>query len=387
MEQNKIKELEIIKNQLEEKKYMLDAALNIIGEGVWDWDITTNQVKHNAQWCRMFKIDDTNLEHHIDFFISILSDDDKPKVNKRIQNALKTKSKYFSIHKIVCSDGEVKWVEDRGEIIKYDEEGHPIRMIGCVHDITDRIRLQEQEKILEKQTRLAALGEMIGNIAHQWRQPLSVISALVDSLELYYSINNLSQKVVQDTRLGVKTQIDYLSQTIEDFRNFIRNDRKSQSFYLSQVVKKTLSLVHAVINKNYIKIRSNSHDDAKCIGFESEMLQVLLNIINNAKDAFISNDINETERYIIIDSIKNGDFIELHIQDSAGGVPKDIINRIFEPYFTTKDDDLGTGLGLHMSKKIVEDSQGEISVQNTIFEIDGVQYMGAEFIIKFPIIK
>ncbi len=163
---NDITDIENDKVILTQKEKMLDIALTIIGEGVWDWNLETNLVKHNQKWLDMFAVDDSKLEHHLDFFASIIHPKDAPFVFDRIQQALKNNQLYHSEHRIVCKDGEIKWVKDRGEIVERNSEGEPIRMIGSVQDITDSIKLHEKEKLLEKQSRLATLGEMIGNIAH-----------------------------------------------------------------------------------------------------------------------------------------------------------------------------------------------------------------------------
>ena len=384
---NDITDIQKSKLEVEEKKERLDLALDIIGEGVWDWDLSQNLVKHNSYWCKMFGFEDNKKEHSIEFFSSIIYEDDQEKVKSRLEHALEQKIEFFSKHRMVCADGTLKWVEDRGKIIQFDNQGNPLRMLGSVKDITDKIRLEEQEKILEKQTRLAALGEMIGNISHQWRQPLSVINSMVTSLELHQSMGKLDDKSLHTTVEAVSSQVMYLSQTIDDFRNFIKNDRKDNHFYITMMLKKTLSLVNAVIVKNFIKVHVDYEDDAKCMGFESEVLQAVINIVNNAKDAFVDNNIDEVERYIKINSLRNGKNIEIHIIDSAGGISQDYIDRIFDPYFTTKDDERGTGLGLHMSKKIVEDSYGTIHATNSEFEIDDKIYRGAHFILSFPIIE
>lgn len=383
---NDITEIQESKLELEEKKNRLDSAFDIIGEGVWDWNIKTNIIKHNYQWCNMFHLDNTKQEHPLEFFASIIYKKDKEKVALAINEAIENKKDYFSEHRIVCGNGEIKWVEDRGKIVKYDKDGTPIQMIGCVKDITDSKKLEEQKLLLEKQSRLASLGEMMGNISHQWRQPLSVISSLVTSLELHRNMKTLDDTVLENTVNSVTEQVEYLSQTIDDFKNFIKNDRKSDVFSTHNVINKALSLSKAVIDRAYISIVIGQCDNKECIGYESEILQVLLNIINNAKDVLLEIG-DEEKRFILIESISNKESVTIHIKDSAGGIPEKIIDRVFNPYFTTKDDSLGTGLGLYMSKKIVEDSMGTISVSNDIFDVEEQNYKGAHFVIEFPLWK
>jgi len=384
---NDITDLQIEKRKLEEKEKTLDIALKIIGEGVWDWNIKTNMVKHNQQWCDMFLVDDSKLEHHLDFFSSIIHLDDANGVFEKIQKSLKEKNNFKSEHRMICKDGTIKWVEDRGEIIEFDQEGNPTRMIGCVRDITDTIKLHEKEKLLEKQSRLATLGEMIGNIAHQWRQPLSIISTIASGVSVYNTLKTLDEKTVEKSMETIVKQSEYLSNTIEDFRNFIKNDRNKQNFYIKEMIKKCLSIANASLSKHYIQVVLDLKDDGVCNGFESEILQSLLNILNNAKDILVKNIEDEEKRFIFIDTAIEKDKIKIGIKDNAGGVPENILDKLFEPYFTTKGNDEGTGLGLYMCKQIVEDSLGSVTVVNEEYEYRDELYKGANFIISFPIIK
>lgn len=384
---NDITDLQIEKKNIEEKEKTLEIALKIIGEGVWDWNLETNIVKHNQQWCDMFFVDDSKLEHHLDFFASIIHPEDADSVFVKIQQSLKEKKSYKSEHRILCKDGSIKWVEDRGEIIESNQDGNPIRMIGCVRDITDTIKLHQKEKLLEKQSRLATLGEMIGNIAHQWRQPLSVISTIASGVSVYNTLKTLDEKTVEKSMETIIKQSEYLSNTINDFRNFIKNDRKKQNFHMIQMIEKSLSIANASMAKHYIKVILNAQEDRLCNGFESEILQSLLNILNNAKDILVKNVEDEEKRFIFIDTKIVDNNIMIQIKDNAGGVPENIIDKLFEPYFTTKGEDDGTGLGLYMCKQIVEDSLGSVAVVNEEYEYQGELYQGANFIISFPIVK
>jgi PAS domain S-box-containing protein len=365
----------------------LDIALRIIGEGVWDWNIKTNLVRHNQQWCDMFLVDDSKLEHHLDFFSSIVHPDDANGVFEKIQKSLQERTLFKSEHRMICKDGTIKWVLDRGEIIECDKEGNPTRMIGCVRDITDTIKLHEKEKLLEKQSRLATLGEMIGNIAHQWRQPLSIISTIASSVSVYNTLKTLDEKIVEKSMETIVKQSEYLSNTIEDFRNFIKNDRNKQNFHIKEMIQKSLSIANASLSKHYVQVVLDLKDDAVCNGFESEILQSLLNILNNGKDILVKNIEDEEKRFIFIKTQITQDKIKIEIKDNAGGVPEDIFEKLFEPYFTTKENNEGTGLGLYMCKQIVEDSLGEVSVINEEYEYKGSLYKGANFMISFPILS
>jgi PAS domain S-box-containing protein len=373
--------------KIEEKETMLNLALEIIGEGVWDWDLSTNMVKHNQQWCDMFYVDDSKLEHDLEFFSSVLHPDDAKGVFEKIQKTLQTNQNYISQHRIICTDGTIKWVEDRGRVIKFDGDNNPLRMIGCVKDITDTVNLKAKELLLEKQSRLATLGEMIGNIAHQWRQPLSMITTMASTVSVYNSMKSLDEKIIDESMDGIIKQAEYLSDTITDFRNFIKNDRDKQNFHISSMIQKCLSIANASLSKYYIQIVLNGDDDALCNGFESEILQALLNILNNAKDVLVEKVEDELSRFIFIETKINDNTIEITIKDNAGGIPENILDKVFDPYFTTKNDTDGTGLGLHMSKQIIEDSFGKLTVSNQVFSYQEIEHKGAMFTLTFPIIE
>ncbi|NOR58471.1 MAG: PAS domain S-box protein [Sulfurimonas sp.] len=227
----------------------------------------------------------------------------------------------------------------------------------------------KQLEIIQEQSKLASMGEMIGAIAHQWRQPLNEINMSIQNLDDDYDDGMVDKKFIDKFIDKNKKTIKFMSNTIDDFRNFFRIDKVKEKFSLKEAVSSTISIQSTQLSSHNIEI-SLSGDDFEISGFRSELQQVILNIINNAKDALLSKNIQNGK----IDIKLNDRTVE--IQDNGGGIPQDIINRIFEPYFTTKDQGKGTGIGLYMSKMIIEDNiGGTIKVQNC----DN----GAKFIIGF----
>ena len=382
---NDITDIQNSKKEIEKKEHRLDIALEIIGEGVWDWDIKDNIVSHNRKWCEMVGADESKLSHELDFFVSLIDKEDRDKVFEKIQAALESKKTYTSEHRLVCLDGSVKWVRDRGEIVEYDDLGNPSRMIGSVKDITDTILLRKKEQLLEQQSRLASLGEMIGNISHQWRQPLSMISSISSGVKLQDTLGAMNSSILNESMDDISKQVSYLSKTIDDFKNFIKNDKKRKDYNILESIETCLTIVKSSISNNYITLEKELLVIATCSGFEGEILQAMINILNNAKDVLVENIENHDDRLIFIATSKNEKSIFISIKDSAGGIPQDIIEDIFNPYFTTKDKD-GTGLGLYMSKKIIEETNhGSITVKNVDFTFNKKEYKGAEFIIQLPL--
>ncbi len=243
----------------------------------------------------------------------------------------------------------------------------------------------ESEKHANNQSKLAAMGEMLENIAHQWRQPLSIITTAATGMKVQKQIGALEDKNFYKQCANINANAQYLSQTIEDFRNFIKGDTEAVDFDIKDTIKNFLKLVTSTIKDENIKIELELNEQTRLKGYPNELIQCLLNFFNNAKDAFISNNIPHQERFIHISNEFHEDSMSLMFQDNAGGIPEEIIGKIFEPYFTTKHKFQGTGLGLHMSYNlIVHGMQGTLKVKNDTFTHKGQVYNGAKFIVTFP---
>ncbi|OHE11710.1 MAG: PAS domain-containing sensor histidine kinase [Sulfurimonas sp. RIFOXYD12_FULL_36_11] len=216
--------------------------------------------------------------------------------------------------------------------------------------VRDEIRKnEEKQRVMFWQSRHASLGQMIANIAHQWRQPLTELSLAMFNIK----------KAVQNDRVEdmskfydeSKNIIKNMSQTIDDFTNFFSPNKVLYYFNISESIRESIGLLESVINDEMITIKTN-FEDIKVLGITNELTQVIINLINNSKDAFIHNSI--LLREINISTKKESGFAVIEVQDNAGGISKENIEKIFEPYFTTKHKSRGTGLGLFMSKMICE---------------------------------
>ena len=243
--------------------------------------------------------------------------------------------------------------------------------------------IKRKEEILNRQSKMASLGEMIGNIAHQWRQPLSVISTGASGLKIQNEIGTLSDEMLNHSVDVIIKNANYLSQTIDDFQDFVKVDKKQISFNLLENINKNLGILKGSLKTHDINIILECKDDIDIKGYPNELTQVFINIINNAKDALKENNIENS--YIFILAKKVNDEVVIKIKDNANGIPKDILDKIFEPYFTTKHKSQGTGLGLYMTYNIiVESMHGKIDVLNVSYEFENEQYIGAEFQITLP---
>jgi len=252
----------------------------------------------------------------------------------------------------------------------------------------ERIIEEKVEENLEIQRRLtlneklASMGEMIGNIAHQWRQPLSVISTLATGLKTRKTLGKLAEGDLEYACDQINGNAQYLSRTIDDFRNFIRGDKERSRFRLDQILGSFFNLIESQIHSYHIRIVSEVDADIMVNGYPNDLIQVWINIFNNAKDAFEQNAIEP--RYFIIDAFYQDSSVVMTLTDNAGGIAQEVLDRIFEPYFTTKHPSQGTGLGLHMTYKLVTAMGGEILADNVKFMHEGVVYSGARFTIVLP---
>lgn len=247
-----------------------------------------------------------------------------------------------------------------------------------VSALIDLTELKHKEFLLSEHTKMVALGEMLSNIAHQWRQPLSVISTVASGARVQKEMGMLQDDQFDEDMEAILINTQYLSKTIDDFRNFILDDKVSIEFDLKTHIEKNVLILSSMLKFNEIEVILDVQKDISLYNLENELSQVMMNIINNAKDAFIEREISP--RYIFITTAKEAGKTVILIQDSAGGIPDETLPKIFEPYFTTKHKTQGTGLGLYMSNKIIRESmKGDIQVSNKTFVYEGVSYKGAEF--------
>ncbi|QSZ40635.1 HAMP domain-containing protein [Sulfurimonas aquatica] len=237
--------------------------------------------------------------------------------------------------------------------------------------------MHKQEVLLVQQSRLAQMGELISMIAHQWRQPLSSITAIVSTLRMDILMGEYKKDFFEERLNSVEVLAQHLSGTIDDFRTFFKADKEVKQTTIQEIVEGSFNIIAPALVANGILIDKPS-DDAPIVvnTLENEMKQVLLNILKNAEDALLEKE--DANPQIWISYFKEKEFALIMVEDNAGGIPESVIANIFDPYFSTKKAKDGTGLGLYMSKTIVEEHcHGELSVSNSD--------KGAQFIIKLPI--
>jgi len=244
-------------------------------------------------------------------------------------------------------------------------------------------KIKVQENIVAQQSKMATMGEMIEFIVHQWRQPLSVITTSSSGLKMQQEFGVLTDKILIESCDSITRSANHLSQTIEDFRGFFKKDKVKKNFNIEDIYHRTLKLLLSKFKNRDIEMIENINK-VQFNGYENELVQVFMNILNNARDEL---EKKEYRKLLFVDIYQEHHVATIKIRDNAGGISDDIIDLIFDSYFTTKKDKEGTGIGLYMSKKIITNNfNGSIYVETKTYTYEGEEYTGAEFTISLPVL-
>ena len=286
---------------------------------------------------------------------------------------------------LVSKNNEIYTIEDSAAPIQ-NQKKQVIGVVLVFHDVTKQkeylVKLTENEKILIQQSKMASMGEMLGNIAHQWRQPLSVISTSATGLKLKKQLDELDDEFLLSSLDLINKSSQHLSKTIDDFRNFFKPNKKKEHFNILPLYQKTISLLSSKFTNREIEIVEKI-EDIEIYGYENELIQVFMNIFNNSLDV-LENKVGQ--KIVFVNIYSENDILNIEILDNGGGILKNVITRVFEPYFTTKHQGQGTGIGLYMTEEIVtKHMNGKVSVKNRRFDYKGLECYGAFFQLEFPI--
>ncbi len=386
----KAKELQKINSQQEQLLSLFNKGKIALFKWNNDGKIEFNNVSDSVK--KIFGYSKEDFLNKKVFYPDLIDKRDLEYFKIEMKKAMLNKVDFFTHkpYRIITKNNEIKWVLDNTLTIK-DENNNIIQFLGYITDITLlkmlEIEIEEQKDLLQQQSKLAMMGEMIGSIAHQWRQPLNELSISIQMLEYTSNEELLSDNFISDFIDKNKNVINFMSKTIDDFRNFFKIDKERENFNVKDAIENTLLILDSQLKNRDIQL-TISGENFSITGFKGEFQQVILNLINNIKDIAIEDKIKDVTIDIIlkkelISDIKlsdNSNIVtqkkSIIIRDNVGGIPKEIIDRVFEPYFTTKEQGKGTGIGLYISKMIIENNMnGSLTVSN----IDN----GAEFIIRF----
>ncbi|MBF0342804.1 MAG: PAS domain S-box protein [Nitrospirae bacterium] len=395
-----------IENQLRESKEQLQAIIDNSIAVIFLKDIEGRYLFINRQYEDILKITRQYIvgKTGYDIFPAEIADC----LSKNDKMVL-TNLKPLSFEEVVPhEDGLHTYVSIKFPL--FDSQGNPYGVCGIATDITDRKRAEEElmektnqleemtrdlekrvkdetikrtqkEQLLIQQSKMAAMGEMINSIAHQWKQPLNAIALSSQDLDDAYLHGELNKEYINKTINTILQQINFMTKTIDDFRGFFKPSKAKVTLNIKSVIEETITMFAPLFAKDSVAIKLKcTEEDLLVTGYPNEFKQVVLNLINNSRDAILSRretELTEVRGYDKIDIVifKDDGKMVVSIRDNGGGIPDAIIERIFEPYFTTKPSDKGTGIGLYMSKTIVENNMGwSLKARN----IEG----GAEFRIE-----
>lgn len=241
--------------------------------------------------------------------------------------------------------------------------------------------INEKNRQLAQKSKNCALGEMLGYIGHQWRQPLHTLSLVIQNIELQSGLGQLDDQLIKSQVALANKNINYMSTIIEDWRSLLMSGSSRQLIDLAESVNRAITIVNPVMERSNIIIENRITTPVKTMGFVNDLVQLSVNILLNAKDQLC---IQEGERVILLSCQETGDIVTVRFQDSAGGIPKHLLTRVFEPYVTTKETSNGTGLGLYLCSQIAENlDNGKVWAENKTFEINGKNYFGACICLQF----
>jgi len=380
---------------LAKSEALLRSLFDTAAEGIWILDQDNKTILANQSLLDMLGVSEHNLLFKsIDDFID---EDGKQRLHGRFPYTAENNGGQRGELNLLRADGEQRYCMFSSAPL-LEENDWMIGSFIMISDITDKKRAEEslqrlnetleqrikeavaanreKDHLLIQQSRQAAMGEMIGNIAHQWRQPLNALGLLLSNLKDAHAFQELDQHYLDAAVTDGQRLIQKMSTTIDDFRNFFRPDKQSIRFNLHTIIRDTLQLVDASLKNHRIAVTLHVDEAATIQGYPNEYSQVLLNILTNAKDAIVDNQVDHGRIEIELTVTENMTVVT--VTDNGGGIPSDILEKIFDPYFTTKEK--GTGIGLYMSKMIIENNmKGALRADNAD--------QGAVFSIACPIAR
>ena len=366
-------ELSNLNKSLEEKIALATHDLRVSQKqaklGSWKLNIPNQTLTWSDETYEIFELDKHTHIANYENFLLCIHPEDREKVNKSYLQSLKSQEEYSIAHRLLMPDGRIKYVKEHCET-SFNEEGEGLISIGTIQDVSAEYlaneALRNKDEMLFKQSRLAQMGEMLSMIAHQWRQPLSAMSAKTNTLIFKNKMERYDSDDFEKGLFQIAEYTQHLSETIDDFRDFFKQDKLQEESTCEEILDSVWEIIFPSFNEHRITLSKGDMCDVLVPMYTNEIRQVVLNILKNAEDALVENKI---EYPFVSVTCVLGEYenILLSIEDNAGGIDEVIIETLFDPYVTTKQDKDGTGLGLYMSKIMIEEHGGGIlSAQNTL---------------------
>ena len=378
--------LESIINELRDVTEQYSLAVEGTQEGLWDWNLKDKSIYFSNRCKEILGFKPDEIDLSMLAWQSRIHPEDKEHMDQRLLAHLKQEVDVFEDElRIMCKEGQYRWIKIKAKAL-FDDENRAYRMLGFYSDIDTLKKLEEENKAKEsyilEQSKISAMGDMLNNIAHQWRQPLSVITSIVSGMKVTMELGMSNKEdMVKDLDLINKTSQN-LSKTIDSFKDSYELGDVKEQFNLNEALLKNIQTLEPAYNYNNISFVTQT-SNIEYFGYKDEFLLILNKLIQNAKDAFVSKEIKEG--YIFICLREQDNMIRLELYDNAMGIDESIKDKIFEPYFTTKHKAQGVGLSLYVTKNIVTKYfNGTIKFSNKNFTYDDKEYSGASFVVEFP---
>jgi len=380
-----LKKLKAKNEKIAKTTEMLNNSQRIAHVGSYDFNIKTDEIVWSDEHYRIVGKEVKEFEPVAKDYFDVVHPEDKDYVQEMLQKTIMNNETTIFRYRLLLENNLIKYVQSTCGISVKDESGNPLILSGVIFDISDLIEkeadIKSKEALLIEQSKMAVMGEMIGNISHQLKQPLNLISTIASSIKINKTLNTLDETTLISSMDEITNTSKHLSSTVDDFRDFFSPNKKQRAIQTKDLINRALKLINTELNLNNITVVKDI-EDIEIYTYDNELLQVLLNILNNAKDEFLSKEY-ASKRVIFISVYRKNSKVLISIKDNAGGVPEAIITKIFDAYFTTKDDDKGTGIGLYMSKQIVNKNlNGQISAVNEDIIYEDKKYKGANFILE-----
>jgi len=357
-------ELEKANNLLIEKQELLKNVENSMEDTIFYKDLNHRYIGCNKKFEEFLNIKEEDIIGKTDF--ELFDKESALKYKQINEEIFKEKKKIVYKHWVRYKNKDYYVLTSKTPL--YNSNGEIIGNVGVSRDITHEYKLQQDIEhkniMLIQQNKLASMGEMIANIAHQWRQPLNTLGIVIQKIGVYYHQGLLDEQKMQEYISESLVLLNGMSETIDDFRNFFSENKVAETFDIEEAIKKSTMIINPILQKNNIKFTLLMEEKYSLFGYKNEFFQVILNLMNNAIEAVIEDKIKNPAIRINVKQKKDKVLIE--VCDNGNGILHEHRHKIFDPYFTTKSK--GTGLGLYMSKIIIEDHMnGSIEVNSDIF--------------------
>ncbi|MBF0208400.1 MAG: PAS domain S-box protein [Oligoflexia bacterium] len=383
-------ESKINEEKLKESEARWKFALEGAGDGIWDWNVITNQVFFSIQWKRMFGYEENDIGSLLSEWEKRVHPDDKEKIFKDLQNHCAGKIPlYTNEYRILCKNGSYKWILDRGKVIARTKEGGAARVIGTHTDISERKKIEdEQKKIQEKlylASKLASVGSLAAGVAHEINNPLTIVMgniALIEDIIINADMSQYNKNEIIDLLETQDAASIRIATIVDRLINYARIEASTRkTIKLNQIINETLSLCETIYQKTNIFIETRYCGDHCFVAVNpGEIKQAIMNILNNSRDAILEKTHLEKshEGKIIIETFAEAQSVVIKIIDNGIGIDPTNIKRLFDPFWTTKPVGKGTGLGLSISQTIVHSFGGTLSIESIL-------HIGTTATIKLPI--